>query len=489
MKKIFLKMMVVVLYSNVTGSSKTCDLVLKVLPNGSYSSYYWRAPPGSGKTTFLSLMGRELQSRGCEVYETLYAKSLDAYPLGFFRDLATNAKDKVVVLLIDEVQNNTNSDRWKELVKSKPRNLIVIGVGIPWLNMHSPQFSFKFPQTGKLFPMFLTETDLEEICRYFESITGRYRDQIEAICRQVLNYTNGHLFPFIKLTEHVLSTSDLKTDNVGYYLTSKIAYESPVLECIRRRCLSMISSEQLKGVEKLFWNVKESTGLSMELSRVGLWHGNDFISDLIRNEVFHTIDLFGKDEPCELQDPAKTSIPYIEQVICAGLKFMGEEDFFDPVSNTIAVENRISFTWAQYVEKKLIGVWVAPQCRTLTDERYKKVGPKPLLDFIINERFDKMAIEVALNQNSKGIQKHLKRFDYNYRDFKANGFIFHIQTNHECKFPSINMKSPYDTEDAKNRVYTFIKHQNTLYRGATIVRKGVSKYLKATTLIANKLLK
>jgi DNA helicase-2/ATP-dependent DNA helicase PcrA len=50
----------------------------------------------------------------------------------------------------------------------------------------------------------------------------------------------------------------------------------------------------------------------------------------------------------------------------------------------------------------------------------------------------------------------------------------------------------YDTDDAKNRVYTYIKHQNALYRGSNVVKRGVSKYLPSrlfSTSILRSLLK
>ena len=88
-----------------------------------------------------------------------------------------------------------------------------------------------------------------------------------------------------------------------------------------------------------------------------------------------------------------------------------------------------------------------------------------------------MAVEVALNQKSSGVEKHLKRFDNYYSDYKENGYVFHIQTNTRDKLPILGMRPPYDTDDAKNRVYTYIKHQNALYRGSNVVKRGVSKYL------------
>ena len=97
---------------------------------GEYSSHYWRAPPGSGKTVFLKLLGRELASSGYDVYMIYSAAMLDSYDENYFTELAKQAGDKPVVLLIDEVQNTSMSSHWQDLLKEfKPANLVVLGVG------------------------------------------------------------------------------------------------------------------------------------------------------------------------------------------------------------------------------------------------------------------------------------------------------------------------------------------------------------------------
>jgi replication-associated recombination protein RarA len=86
---------------------ETAELTLQKY-HGWFSSYYWWAPVGSGKTVFLKLLGRELQSRGCDVYMTS-GNDMDIYPKFYFTNLAKNAGDKTVVLLIDSVHNNLTS--------------------------------------------------------------------------------------------------------------------------------------------------------------------------------------------------------------------------------------------------------------------------------------------------------------------------------------------------------------------------------------------
>jgi hypothetical protein len=116
---------------------KTASLVLSKGGAAKYRSYYWRAPVGSGKTTFLKLLGRELQHRGCDV-RMLLAGQLEKIDDGYVSELALNAGSNVVALLVDEVHNNPKTYKWDELLKSKPSNPLTIGVGVPQLNGSSP---------------------------------------------------------------------------------------------------------------------------------------------------------------------------------------------------------------------------------------------------------------------------------------------------------------------------------------------------------------
>lgn len=99
---------------------------------------------------------------------------------------------------------------------------------------------------------------------------------------------------------------------------------------------------------------------------------------------------------------------------------------------------------------------------------------KPLIDFYFNGRVN-LGVELVLNENAGGVQEHLQRFDDKYIRFKDNGVVFHIQTKKEE--PVLDMKPPYDTEMAKNRVYTFVKKRNALYQGSNLVQSNVVRCL------------
>ena len=217
------------------------EMVLKKVEGSKFGSYYWRAPFGSGKTVFLKLIGKELQSRGCIVYNILFSPKMDLIPDGYFHKLAKEAGDKTVVVLIDEVQLNLNSFHWDDLLKgNKPSNLLVLGVGIPRLNMISAQFSWKFPRDDDQYPMFLTRSDLPEVIAYFTKQSKRPEETVALICDQVLHFTSGQLFPFVTIMKYVLDPgNNVDVANITTHLNTEIFRTSQAYEHIKRRCVDL----------------------------------------------------------------------------------------------------------------------------------------------------------------------------------------------------------------------------------------------------------
>jgi len=444
-----------------------------------YLSYYWRAPVGSGKTTFLKLLGRELQQQGCDV-RTLLAGQLEKMDDGYVTKLAKSAGDTVVAILVDEVQTNLKTYKWNELLKSDPppNNLLVIGVGVAQLVGTSPQFMIKSPKLGDPFPMFLTAEDLTEVVSLFVEKTGHPEALVKDVCTRLLEYTAGHLFPFVSFVDHVLNPSNqVDSADLDTYLISEKFFSSAIRERVRERCFDFLgSSEDLELAENLLLGKGTAAG-SYLLSKIGVWHRNKFVSPLLYCEIFR----WALGSPVRSQgttitlDDSAQKVPYVEQIICAGLRDMAEEDFRDPHFDKIPVENSIGFRWGFNVQSVVSNVWLAPQVRTLFSD-HKGPGSKPLIDFCFNGRLN-MGVELALNVDNAGVQEHLARFEKNYKRYKSNGFIFHILTERET--PVVSMKAPYDTLEAKNRVYTFIKKKNALFRGEVLIRENVVKSLSS----------
>lgn len=454
--------------------TQVADQVLTKNVEGKFQSHYWSAPFGSGKSVFLQLIGRELQKRDCEVYLVPMAEDLNAYPKTFFPQLAREAGDKTVVLLIDEVQSNLNTGHWIPLLKVPPANLLVLGVGLIRVDDSSPQFGTKFPNGGELFPIFLNESDLPEVqdkfSKLYPDLTQSIRDEV---CEKILEYTAGHIFPFVTIVEHVLQKNRKEIVDLDRYLSSKEFLDSALFTRIKRRCFESLNSDTFtfKNIGNYLLG-KNKLSYDKDLQKFGVVRSGLFTSPLMTNYIFRNIPSALVDNKIALDDSGKT--PHAEQIICAGLRNMKEEDFQDP--NFVPrppVENAIGFRWGQYVRGTYPNLFFAFQSRTMTDAHFGP-GAKPTIDFVFNGTLN-LGIEILLNGNSKSVEEHLSRFDGKYKRYKENGIIFHIDTMKSE--PTIQLEEPYQSDDAKNRIYTFLKKRNVLYRGSTLVKSSVCKNL------------
>lgn len=434
-----------------------------------YKSYYWRAPRGSGKSVFLKLVGKELQSRGCEVYYFQSATNLEDYPLHYFKQFAEKAAGRTVALLIDEVQNNPRSRHWPDLLKENPDNLLVVGVGIPAIPSVSALFSTAFPSSDSgVFPIFLNEQDLPEINSYFKKEFPLIAENhIQSVCHELLNYTGGQIYPFVQFALHMFDKNEVSIfDAPSLFMSSQeFQTSTPYLE-VKSRCFVFEPDLLSAAVRVLCGN--PHSGDTMYLGKNSLYNSvtQSFVSPLARSALLQGIK-YDKNEGLILDDSQET--PYAEQIISAGLRDMKEEDFLD--AKEVAVEDAISFRWCVNVTKTL-GVWYAPQARMLGGAPMKS-GAKPRIDFIFNGKLN-LGIEVALNQNHKGLEEHLLRYNDKYLRLKDRGFVFHIDTKSRNFSPIL----------ASDKVYTFLMAQNALYRGSVAkpIKSGVSRYLQTPPL-------
>ena len=199
--------------------------------------------------------------------------------------------------------------------------------------------------------------------------------------------------------------------NIDNYLSSEAFITSEVYKNVRERCFAFVTGTNIAKAEKLLLS-KASSGDGDDFEKLGVWNSQSgFVSPLIISEIFLKIvtPLKIDEEKYYLDESEK--VPYAQQIICAGLRDMTEENFQDGHYDITAVENALGFTWGYMVKSVIPNIWLAPQVRTLYFE-HKKSGSKPLIDFVFNGRIN-MGIEIAVNQKASGIREHLERFDNN----------------------------------------------------------------------------
>ena len=232
-----------------------------------------------------------------------------------------------------------------------------------------------------------------------------------------------------------------------------------------------LNGTTLEKAERLLLHT-DLTGDRDSLEFLGLWNRGSFVSSLVTSEIFLRMSQF-RIAPGDVSLDHAQNTPYAQQIICAGLRHMTDKDFLDVHETKVSAENAVGFRWGKNVTFVLQDVSVSVQVRTKHHEHLKS-GPKPIINFFFNGNLN-MNIELALNLNADQITEHHRRVEEHYSRYKKNGIVLHFQTDGEN--PVLDVKEAYHTLEAKNRVYTFVKKQNALYRGSRLVQSNVSRFL------------
>jgi hypothetical protein len=284
----------------------------------------------------------------------------------------------------------------------------------------------------------------------------------------LLEFTAGHLFPFVTFAQHVLNPSNkIDLNNIDDYLSGKEFRSSREFIQVRARCFDFLFGNAIiKKPENLLLN-KCNAGDELALQKLGVWLVNRFLSPLLTTEVFLRAKLpDGIDDIDDIILDETQKTPYAQQIILAGLQNMAEEDFKDARYDQVPTENVVGFKWGFNVRKVLPNVRIYPQIRTKYAEHFGR-GAKPLIDFVCNGRVN-TGIEIALNLSKSGIFAHLERFNKDYARYSKNGAVLHFETN---------SRDAPDKDDA--RLYTFVKKRNELYRGSSLVQSNVARKLRS----------
>jgi hypothetical protein len=274
---------------------KWCNIIEESAKINTIScSHYFRSAPGTGKTIFLMLLEKELESKNSyDVYYFNHAKCLDKYTERSFIQARAKAlkQGKTLVIMVDEVHHNTSSSLWNYLLKSTT-DIIVIGIGIPEIEADSPHFMERYSPSEMYFDC--NSEDMEELVDLFVELTkgrGISRNEIAAICHYICEYTGGHMFAMVKFCEHILF-DQAQSDHLGNYekyLTSKAFMDHEDYQMVRDRCFSILQDNNtIYGI--LYGGVYLNDYID-ELFRFGYWNNNKkgrilskCVIDIILNE-------------------------------------------------------------------------------------------------------------------------------------------------------------------------------------------------------------
>ncbi len=426
---------------------------------------------------FLHLVGRQLVESGCAVFIVNHAGHLDKFDEAHFKTVAQQAQKRGqdCVILVDEVQTNFNSPLWNIMLKDHPKNLIVVGVGVKRLGVASPQFVFKNPSTS----IFMTNSDVREAIEFWRKQRPEMDVQvIEEACRCLLQHTGGHYYPFVKIAEHVFGDASIPLDRprLEHYLRSEEFSKTLVHNDVISRCFGFLEGEMIIHASKILEGDLDKPAI-LALEDVGFWKDGWFTSDLLVNFVLSKISL-AVSTPV-LLDESKDWQDNVEILLTAGLRNMTEDDFLEPNSSNLKYENSIGFNWAWRTKQAVKNVYLTAQ--TTPSERTEGRGQSPTVDFYVNGRIN-AALELVRNADSSMLCQKFDKFKVvqtigknagkpgPYRQWERNAVL-------NLELTRVQEPKLAANDGQNNRLWTFMKTTNTLFRGSRAVQHNVVRAL------------
>jgi hypothetical protein len=212
---------------------------------------------------------------------------------------------------------------------------------------------------------------------------------------------------------------------------------------------------------------KEEAGDINTLTRLGWWNpdSRDFISQFLVNACLSGVKP-GIDDVLYLSDE-KTPEENTEMVIVEGLSGMEDDDFKCwRGKSEIKVEDGVSFNWAHKARKKIPNAYL----------QFQERGVKGKVDFYLNGFADtaivvmlngKQTVKVKSNVKNKpppqDIDDAVQRFRKDKYDWKRYVVLNFAMTS--------DIVQPRD-KSAHDKVYTYVRSTNTLYRGAKPIKSS-----------------
>jgi len=439
-------------------------------------SHYYRGAPGSGKTVFLKMLGKELQDRGCLVYFISNAGELVEHAREEYIQLSKLGKVQTVVILVDEVHKAPNSPRWTPLLRELKKDLIVIGVGIKRVGITdpSPDFRVKHPATE----MLLTQADLPQLIEHWSG--ERHPEEVvHPVCECLLEFTGGHLYPFTHLAEYLFNqdqVSLLSMKDILQHLRSDEFSTHEVMVNIKRRCFEGTTHVPLlTAARKVFlldvFKGSDFRELVEPLEAMAFWDNkaNWFISDLLTCHLYTLVTKEDTNKDAIFVDEKNDWESTAEDLVIHGLTNMEQKDFEDPTSANFRFENGLGILWGYHVGCAFKNLYASPQTQV------SHHSPSTV-DWYFDSRLN-MAVELIRNGRPGGLQER-HGLNSKFQKFSKGGLYSqwerYIVLNFEMEKKDPTMPT---IEYNPDRLYTFVFQTNSLYRGKVLIKNNVVRAL------------
>jgi hypothetical protein len=306
------------------------------------------------------------------------------------------------------------------------------------------------------------DEDFIELINYCVELKATTTELTQTFCKYILKQCGGHTYPTLAFIEYFFTRDDAKeflaSQEVFHrYFCSADFARSPFYEAVRHRCFGHLRYEDTQEVAIRVMGGKEEVGDIATMTRLGWWdpEARSFISLFLENAHLSGIN------------PRTDGVRYLsenmnfenntELVIIEGLSGMDDSDFKCwKHESGVKVVNGVSFNWACKVRAKIPNVYLSYQ---------ERVAPG-LVDVYLNS-FADTSIEFMLDatqtvneeseKKSQDIDGHLQRFrdgKYAWKRFVLFNFAM---SNDKVVLPR--------DLTAHDKVYTYVRATNTLYRG------------------------
>ena len=455
------------------------DKQLAIHSNSS-TSVYLQGCRGSGKTSSLHLLARDMKGKGWEVY---FYRSSSAIPFQAgdkFLAYAKKNPNKKIAVIIDEANSMSNHDIFITLLKEAPANILTIGAAVAEFKSSNTAL-FGTVLNSEYLVLKEGDEDMLKLLDLWKNHPVVVSNEVtsamvEHVSSFLLKYCGGHVYPVLAFMEHFFVNTT--QEQAKEFLSSKKAFAkhfhsssfplSDVSETIRHRCFQNLKDSEFSGaLTRVIRGKPEGTDI-IALIRVG-WYVSEkksILSTLLANEHMRLIAPARLEEIVFLEDNDGRQ-HNLEVLIKTGLQKMSEIQPIGP-DGKWPIENALSYDWATEATKFVGNVHL----------EFQASAGRGWVDFYVNGRID-TGLEVIRNatqtaqEGSKGgsadIDDHLERFTSGKYFFNHFALLNFALENKKLVLP--RDKTHHD------KVYTYHLASNALYRGSECIQPNAVRMI------------
>jgi len=297
-------------------------------------------------------------------------------------------------------------------------------------------------------------------------------EQARAALETLLQYTGGHIYPFVKLSEYMFASH---ADKIIANTMQQVYIEDPSFitteeyQDIESRCFSL-PGEFLDAVHGSLMSYYPSRCDVRVIERFGYWDGKNFrvLSNLCLSHFMR--QFFVDEESPSIDFSAKDAL---ENIFVFALSNLKEYDFsnqFVGSYSSVIGKNVNSLLFVFGLKLYAIeSLFVNIQFQSNAE-----LGANSAVNIYINGSISKV---IELIKDGSNLEEHFDRFENAsgaHHSYNQRYVIFDFET--QKKKPSA---LPIKYANLVGKYYCFVKSKNSLYCDGKLICKDVSTYLKS----------